>query len=202
MPRLTPLTREALSPADRKYYDAIQEARGLDPSDRRILMPPVYGIMLRSPELAALVAGMPVPIRAGSTLSQEVQEIVVLTVSREMMAPLQWDIHVLRGRDAGVRDALILGIRDHNATHLTPRERALVDLTVRQMTGRVNDAACAAVTKHFDERALVEIMVLVGFTTMLIQIVGALDIRSTLDVDIKLPPAPKNPPPLWSSAPP
>ena len=199
MPRLSLLNRDDLPPADRKYYDAIQEARGLDPSDRRITMPPVYSIMLRSPHLASLVAGMPVPIRAGSTLSQEVQEIVVLTVAREMMAPLQWDFHVLRGRDAGVRDAVILSIRDHNVTHLTPRERALVDLTVRQIQGRVDDAACAAVTKHFDERALVEIMVLVGFTTMLIQIVGALDIRSTTDVDIKLPPAAKNPPPLWSS---
>ena len=199
MPRLTPLNRDDLSPGDRKYYDAIQEARGMDPSDRRIIMPDVFRIMLRSPELASLVAGMPVPIRAGSTLSQEVQEIVVLTVARETMAPLQWDIHVLRGRDVGVRDAVILGIRDHDLTHMDARERLLVDLIVRQLTGRVDDTTCAAVSQQLGERGLAELLVLIGFTTMLIQIVGALDIRSALDVDIKLPPAANNPPPLWSS---
>ena len=198
MPRLSPLNRDDLAPEDRPFYDSVQEARGLDPSDRRIIMPDVYRIMLRSPDLASRVAAMPVPIRAGGTLSQEVQEIVVLTVSRELMAPLQWGIHVLRGRDVGVREAVIKGIRDHDVGEMDERERLLVDFTARIVHRRMNDAAYAAVGRLLGERGLVELTVLVGFTTMLIQIVEALDIEQLVDVDLLLPAAPRRRR-LWSS---
>ncbi len=199
MPRLSLLDREDLAPEDAKFYDSVQEARGLDPSDRRITMPDVYRIMLRSPDLASRVAGTAVPIRAGKAVSQEVQEIVVLTVSRELMAPLQWGIHVLRGRDEGVRAAVIKGIRDHDVGAMDERERLLVDFASRMVHRRMDDATYAAVSDLLGERALVDLTVLVGFTTMLIQIVEALDIDSLVDVDLLLPPVTEQAQKLWSS---
>jgi 4-carboxymuconolactone decarboxylase len=186
MSRLVPLRREDLDPDDRVFYDQIQAEREQDPSDRRLVVPDVYRIMLYSPELASRVASTPMAIRAGTAVAQDVQEIVVLTVSREAMAATQWGVHVLRARDVGVGDDVIRAVNGHDLSPIGDRERLLVSFAARIYHQRMDDVTYAQVGAMLGERALVELTVLVGFTTMMIQIVKAFGTQDTVDVDIPL----------------
>jgi hypothetical protein len=132
------------------------------------------------------VAATPVAIRAGATVPQDVQEIVVLTVSREAMAASQWGVHVLRARDVGVSETVIRGINQHNLGSMEERDRSLVVFAASVYHQCSEDVAIADIGLMFGERGLVELTVLVAFTTMMIQIVKAFDTQPRVEVDIPL----------------
>jgi alkylhydroperoxidase family enzyme len=182
------LERDDLDPDDRIYFDRIASERSRDPSDRRLAVPDIYRILLRSPDLASRVAATPMAIRAGTTVPQDVQEIVVLTVSREARAGTQWAIHVQRARDAGVREAVINGINDGDHGSMNDREQLLVTFATDVYHQRADDHVVAQIADTFGERALVELTVLVAFTTMMIQIVKTFDAHAPVDVDVPLRP--------------
>ena len=82
---------------------------------------------------------------------------------------------------------VIVGIRDHDVSGMVETERLLVDFAARLYHRQMDDPTHAAVSRAYGERVGVELTVLIGFTTMMIQIVASLDLPNGIGGDSALP---------------
>jgi 4-carboxymuconolactone decarboxylase len=109
-----------------------------------------YNLLLHMPELAQRLESTRLYLRAEQSLPQPLQEIVMLTVAREMDCAYIWYAHAAAARAAGVRGELIDSIREKRAlTSLKPDEQAAIDYTRellrnRKVAGATFDRASAA----------------------------------------------------------
>ena len=89
-----------------------------------------YSTMLHIPEVALHVDTLRRFLRDEASLPQKVQELVMITVAREMDCAYIWHAHAVAARAIGVRGEIIDNLRDKRAlSGLTPDEQAAVDFT-------------------------------------------------------------------------
>ena len=76
------------------------------------------------PEMAQRLEALRTYIRAEASLSQKLQELVMISVAREMGCAFIWFAHAAPARQAGLRDDIVDNIRDKRPlTNLEPRNR-------------------------------------------------------------------------------
>ena len=98
MARISSVTRNDVAEAEKPAYDAFVQKRGGGP----VTGP--YALLLHMPELAQRLESLRVCIREEASLTQKLQELVMLTVAREMDCAYIWHAHAANARKAGVRD--------------------------------------------------------------------------------------------------
>jgi 4-carboxymuconolactone decarboxylase len=139
--RIPFVTPEDVPDSERPAYDAFLQRRG----DRLNAGP--YALLLHMPELAQRLEALRLCIRDEASLPQKVQELVMLTVAREMDCPYIWYAHAAAAREAGVRGDIVDNVREKKQlTGLDPDEQAAVDyardlLRNRSVTRPVFDRA-------------------------------------------------------------
>jgi 4-carboxymuconolactone decarboxylase len=80
------------------------------------------------PEMAQRLEALRTYIRSEESVPQKLQELVMITVAREMDCAFIWHAHAAAARQAGVRDDVVDNIRDKKAlTNLAPDEQVVVD---------------------------------------------------------------------------
>ena len=84
-----------------------------------------YSLLLHMPEMAQRLEALRTYIRGEASLPQKLQELVMISVAREMDCAYIWYAHAAAARQAGVRDDIVDNIRDK-------RERPTWTLTSRQ----------------------------------------------------------------------
>jgi 4-carboxymuconolactone decarboxylase len=169
MPRIT-LYEDLSDPTEgqRAIHQAILDG------PRGKLVGPLRAV-LRVPALAGPWQEIGAHLRFGSALSPRQSELVILTVARHWNSELEWQIHAGDALRAGVDEAKIAAIRDGLAPGLEdPVEADLHRFTALILkSGDVDDALHAALTAELGEPAMVELVALIGYYTMVALMLNA-----------------------------
>jgi 4-carboxymuconolactone decarboxylase len=158
MARIAPVTRDAVAQEEQAAYDAFSASRGGEPK----IGP--YSIIAHMPEMAQRLEALRTCIRKEASLSQKLQELVMLTVAREMTCGFIWYAHAAAARQAGVRNDVVDNIREKLAlTNLAPDEQIAVDFARELLQNRkVDRATFDAATAQFGQRGVMTLTNLIA----------------------------------------
>src|SRR5215510_12846521 len=158
MARIPLVTREQVSPNEQPAYDAFMAAR----SGRPNIGP--YTLLLHMPEMAQKLEALRLCLRDEASLPPKLQELVMISVAREMGCAFIWYAHAAAARQAGIRDDVVDGIRERRVlTGLSREEQAVVDFTRELLQNRrVSRATFDAATSLFGQRGTMTLTNLVA----------------------------------------
>ena len=174
MARIALVTRGAVPAKEHAAYDAFASGRGGEPK----IGP--YTIIAHMPEMAQRLEALRTYIRAEASLPQKLQELVMITVAREMNCAFIWYAHAAAARQAGVRDEIVDDTREKRAlTDLTPEEQAVVTFTRELLQNRkVSRAAFDAATARFGQRGVMTLTNLIACYAVLAYNMNAYELEA------------------------
>jgi 4-carboxymuconolactone decarboxylase len=148
MARIPLVDRDRLPETERAAYDAFMEGRGGRPN-----VGP-YSLLAHMPEMAQRLEALRTYIRAEESLPQKLQELVMLTVAREMDCAFIWYAHAAAARQAGVRDEIVDGMSEkQDLVNLDPDEQTVVNFARELLRHRqVSQATFDAASSRFGQR--------------------------------------------------
>lgn len=114
----------------------------------------------------------------GGTLPRHECELVILRIAHLRQCGYEWDHHRALGKRAGVTPEILARLEEGpTAPGWSDKQRALL-VAVDQLvaTKAVDDAAWAKLTEHYDQRKLIELVLLVTQYDGLATTIGALGI--------------------------
>src|SRR2546426_6588820 len=124
MARIPLATREQIAEKEQPVYDAFMASR----TNRPNIGP--YTLLLHMPEMAQRLEALRTYIRAEASLPQKLQELVMISVAREMGCAFIWYAHAAAARQAGVRGDVVGNSRERRApTRPDPEEQIVVGFT-------------------------------------------------------------------------
>ena len=158
MARIPLVTRELIAEKEKPAYDAFMTARAGRPN-----VGP-YSLLAHMPEMAQKLEALRLYLRDEASLPQKLQELVMLSVAREMSCAFIWYAHAATARKAGVRDDIVDSIRERRAlTNLDPEEQAAVDFTRELLQNRkVSRPTFDAATARFGQRGVMTLTNLIA----------------------------------------
>ena len=158
MARIPQVTRDDVPEREKTAYDEFIKSRGSRPN-----VGP-YSLLLHMPEMAQRLEALRTYIRSEESVPQKLQELVMITVAREMDCAFIWHAHAAAARQAGVRDDIVDNIRDKKAlTNLAPDERVVVDFARELLQNhKVSQHTFEAAITHFGQRGMMTLTNLVA----------------------------------------
>jgi len=158
MARIPLVTRDQVADKDKPAYDAFMQARAGRPN-----VGP-YTLLLHMPEMAQKLEALRLCLRDEASLPQKLQEIVMISVAREMSCAFIWHAHAAAARKAGVRDDVVDNIRERRPlANLDADERAAVDFTRELLQNRkVSRGTFDAATARFGQRGVMTLTNLIA----------------------------------------
>jgi 4-carboxymuconolactone decarboxylase len=158
MARIPLVTRDQVAEKEKPAYDAFMASR----TNRPNIGP--YSLLLHMPEMSQKLEALRTHIRAEASLSQKLQELVMISVAREMGCAFIWYAHAAPARQAGVRDDIVDNIRDKRPlANLDPEERAVVDFTRELLQDRkVSRPTFDVATARFGQRGVMTLTNLIA----------------------------------------
>jgi 4-carboxymuconolactone decarboxylase len=163
MARIPLVTRDQVAEKEKPAYDAFMLSRAGRPN----IGP--YSLLLHMPEMAQRLEALRTYIRDETSLPQKLQELVMISVAREMNCAFIWYAHAAAARQAGVRDDVVDSIRDtRSPANLEPDDQTVIDFTrellqSRKVTRRTFDDA----TTRFGQRGVITLTNLIACYAML-----------------------------------
>jgi len=148
MARIPLVTREQVAEKEQLAYDAFMQARGNRPN----IGP--YSLLLHMPEMAQRLEALRTYLRDEASLPQKLQELVMISVAREMGCEFIWYAHAAPARQAGLPDEIVDGIRERRSlTNLDPDEQTAIDFTRELLQNRkLSRPTFDAATARFGQR--------------------------------------------------
>lgn len=158
MARIPLVTRESIPDNEKAAYDAFMQGR----SGRPNVGP--YALIAHMPEMAQRLESLRTYIRGEASLPQKLQELVMLTVAREMGCAFIWYAHAAPARQAGVRDDIVDCLREQQPLPaLEPTEHTVVQFTRELLQNRrVSQATFEAANQQFGQRGTMTLTNLVA----------------------------------------
>ena len=148
MARIPLVSKQAVATNEQAAFDAFAASRGGPPS-----VGP-YSIIAHMPEMAQRLESLRTYLRAEDSLSQKLQELVMITVAREMDCAFIWYAHAAAARQHGVRDDIVDNTRDRKPlTNLDEDERTVITFARELLQNRkVSQATFDAASARFGQR--------------------------------------------------
>jgi len=148
MARIPLVTREQVAENEKPAYDAFMQSRAGRPN-----VGP-YSLLAHMPEMAQRLEALRLYLRDEASLSQKLQELVMISVAREMGCAFIWYAHAAPARQAGVRGDVVDDIRERRPPkNLDPDEQTVVDFTRELLQHRkVSRPTFEAATARFGPR--------------------------------------------------
>ena len=158
MARIPLVTRNAIPAKEQAAYDAFTGARGSEPK----IGP--YSIIAHMPEMAQRLEALRTYIRAEPSLPQNLQELVMISVAREMNCGFIWYAHAAAAKQAGVRRDLVDDIREKRPLNgFAAEEQVVVNFTRELLQNRkVTKATFDAATAKFGQRGVMTLTNLIA----------------------------------------
>jgi 4-carboxymuconolactone decarboxylase len=158
MARIPLVTREQIAEKEQPAYDAFMQSRAGRPN-----VGP-YSLLLHMPEMAQRLEALRTYLRDEASLSQKLQEIVMISVAREMGCAFIWYAHAAAARHTGVRDDIVDNIRERRPlANLDPDEHAVVTFTRELLQNRkVSRPTFDAATARFGPRGVMTLTNLIA----------------------------------------
>ena len=174
MARIPFVTRDDVHESERPAYDAFLDSRG-----GRLNAGP-YALLLHMPELAQRLEALRTYIRDEKSLPQKVQELVMLTVAREMGCAYIWYAHAAAAREAGVRGDVVDSLREKRSLpDLGPDEQAAVDYARELLRNRkVSQATFERASASFGPRGTLTLTNLIGCYAVLAYVMNAYELEA------------------------
>jgi 4-carboxymuconolactone decarboxylase len=156
--RIPQVSRDDVPDREKNAYDEFMKSRGNRPN-----VGP-YTLLLHMPEMAQRLEALRTYIRDETSLPQKLQELVMITVAREMDCAFIWHAHAAAARQAGIRDDIVDNIRDQKPlTNLESDELTVVDFTRELLQNRkVSQTTFDTAIKRFGQRGMMTLTNLVA----------------------------------------
>jgi alkylhydroperoxidase family enzyme len=169
-----PLAREEIDAAvaDRIQASFPRAARFF--TDDAPPLPPVLGLLARHPTIAGPWLSFSGALLDGRALDARTREILILATARRTDCEYVWHEHVPMSAAAGVSPAELDAIADSSEHDWSDAEETLlraVDELVDHH--RVADSTWAALSTHFDDEALLEVLFVVGSYSCLAMVLNS-----------------------------
>jgi 4-carboxymuconolactone decarboxylase len=155
VPEIT--NREDVPEDQREFYDSIIASR------KRIGAP--YNFLLHAPDLAARTAHLIGYSLFSTDFPEDVKEVAICTVAREMDCPFEWAAHADDARKAGVGEEDLEIIRDRKAPAGLGEREADVVRYVQELLRpphRITPATFEALRTRIGVARLVELTGIIG----------------------------------------
>jgi 4-carboxymuconolactone decarboxylase len=174
MARIPLVTREQVAENEKSAYDAFMQSRAGRPN----IGP--YSLLLHMPEMAQKLEALRTCLRDEASLSQKLQELVMISVAREMSCAFIWYAHAAAAKQAGVRADIVDDIRERRPlTNLDPDEQAAVDFTRELLQNRkVSRPTFDAATARFGQRGTMTLTNLIATYAVLAYNMNAYDLEA------------------------
>ena len=185
--RMPPLAREQMDDAQRAAADA------LIAGPRKGVKGPFIPL-LRSPELLSRLQKVGEYLRFDSALPPRLGEFATLVVARLWTQQFEWFVHVPLALKHGTSAQTIAALRaGRRPTTMAPDEALVYDFTVELTRHHgVSDASYRECVDRFGERAVVDLVGIVGYFALISMI---LNVAHTPPADVDgveaLPPLPQ-----------
>jgi 4-carboxymuconolactone decarboxylase len=116
------------------------------------------------PEMAQRLEALRTYIRAEESVPQKLQELVMISVAREMDCAFIWYAHAAAAKQAGVRDDIVDRIREkQDLPDLDPDEQTVVTFARELLQNRkVSQATFDAASSRFGQRGVMTLTNLVA----------------------------------------
>jgi len=123
-----------------------------------------YTLLMHMPEMAQRLEALRTYIRGETSLPQKLQELVMITVAREMDCAFIWYAHAAAARQAGVRDDIVDNVREkRDLTNLDPDELTVVHFTRELLQHRqVSQPTFDAAVTRFGQRGMMTLTNLIA----------------------------------------
>lgn len=124
-----------------------------------------FGPMLLSPGLGNALQSLGAELRFRSVLPHRLRELVVLTVAHHWGSTFETYAHEAVGRHVGLTEVEIMALRGGEAPVLDDEDETVAVATARVLLDRgdLNDLEYARAIRQLGERALFELLTLVGY---------------------------------------
>jgi nitroreductase/alkylhydroperoxidase family enzyme len=170
-PRLTPLVPDDLDADQRRLYDAVLASPRGQGGARRLIaradgsLTGPFDAWLRTPVLGEHLERVGMALRTDTVLPAAAREIAVLVVARAWSADFEWWVHGLIARGSGVPDSAIEAIGAGRRPELEDAAaQAAHDVAFELVSRRrIESATEERARGALGERALVEVVTLIGF---------------------------------------
>jgi alkylhydroperoxidase family enzyme len=137
----------------------------------------LYRMLLHSPPVAEGWLACLTAIRQKTGLAARVRELVIMRVAVLNAAEYEFQAHLPFAQKESVSEAQIAALRTGDMAPFGERERAALAYTEAMTRSiRVPDDVFAAVRRHFDDRAIVELTATVGAYNLVSRFLEALQI--------------------------
>jgi 4-carboxymuconolactone decarboxylase len=171
MPRIPLPAPETMTPEQRRVYDAIVKG------PRGTLVGPLRAALHR-PELADKWQQLGELLRYRTSLPPDLSEVAVLVTARRWNCQVEWYMHEIAARKAGVDAPVIADIKARRAPTVAGKDPRLIHDYALELvgSGTVSEATYAAAHERFGAVALVELTALIGYYTMVAMTLNAHEI--------------------------
>lgn len=174
MARVAFVTAGDVRENERAAYDAFVQARGSQPAAGP------YALLLHMPELAQRLEALRLCIREEASLAQKLQELVMLTVAREMDCAYIWHAHAAAAREVGLPDDIVDSLREQRAlTGLAADEQTVVDFARELLRNRkVSRATFDRASASLGQRGTMTLTNLIGCYATLAYVMNAYELEA------------------------
>ena len=135
-----------------------------------------FGLMLQAPHLGGPLEALGAAVRFETSLSARIREIAILTVAAVADSEFEQYAHERVAREEGLDDSELTAIRSlsfGNHGGADPGEVLVHRVTARLASaGPIDDETYARTVAVVGERGMLELVVLVGYFTMLAQMMS------------------------------
>lgn len=189
MAKVPLVSREELPEDKQHIYDSIAGTRG------SVLN--VFRVLLNSPDAAEAAGDLGAYLRYRSPLDAAVREIAILTVARELNVAYEWTHHEPVARDAGVREEVIESIRSGRAPMGLPAKEGVFAQAAKELVRNrtLTDRTYQAVEHLIGPAQTVDLIVLVGYYSLLAGVINTLDVELDVGTSAELGGCPLSFPP-------
>jgi 4-carboxymuconolactone decarboxylase len=178
-PRIEPLTSKDVIDTAIRSTQQIRKAAGSSTPVTAADVPEMMTTMLRHPDLFARIADLSMQLLGKGALPPRDRQLAVLRISWLCQGPYVWGEHVKHSKRIGLtseeieritRGWTVPGWDEHEQAIL----RAVEELYESAM---ITDDTWKVLSKHWDERQLIELPVLVGQFTTVMYLQNAVKLR-------------------------
>jgi alkylhydroperoxidase family enzyme len=149
----------------------------------------LYRCLANQPVLLKAWTDFAWTLRADCETPRALRELLILRAAQLTSSQYLWDDHISFAREAGLADAQIHALSSwQSSDRFDVRERVALELVEQLVvTGRVSDASLAALESHFAAAQTVELVLTVGFYTMVPRVLDALRVPLMPSRKVDLP---------------
>ena len=174
-------------PADKQsVYDHIERTRGgIDGKG----MPNSFRLLMNSPDAAEAVGALGEHARLHSSLHPAFRETAILGVARALDSQYVWAHHEPIARAVGVRPQVIEAIRSGRAPMGLPPKEGVFAQAGKEFAqnGVLSERTFQAIEHLLGPEGAVELVVVIGYYTMLNAVLGSLGIELDDHLEATLP---------------